>query len=440
MPRARRMGLPLAFLVGISLVSDIIAVKCPSFTPCAGLKARFFTSLELDTGLEEGRCLCGEALSFFEPDKQIPNWDAGRTCRTELGHACKEWVTTEVGAFEWVKSHCCSKPPSPFETSDCTTLSAKAPTNSSYAVRYEGYVTMPEWTSDDFDFHFGPTNVMPDERIRMWLDNSLIVDQWSSLMSSSFTQMTVISSGHSLKPHGTYKIKVELQRTRTGSSDGSAVAFEWSSPVPPSSPSGYVPGTAFSTSGTDPWNPVSTVECSRACITTIPYSSPDSVETTWMGEKLERKFPVRVSAKCASTDWEEMACHAVPTNSTSLRIDITKGMAYQCCTGGNCFKEHAALRSLNLYPTPAYCATDKAHSCTAPVAEAYKCRHYSAFEAADEYFMEFEGIPPRTYEVVDAQDECMSALLLHSTRASFFQGNISSCMSLACGDDDLGNC
>ena len=159
-----------------------------------------------------------------------------------------------------------------------------------------------------------------------------------------------------------------------------------------------------------------------------------------MGEELERKFPVRVSAKCASTEWEEMACNAVPTDSTSLRIDITKGLAYQCCTGANCFREHAALRGLNLYPTPAYCATEKAQACTAPFAEAYKCRHYSAFEAGDKYFMEIEGIS-RTYEVIDAQDECMSALLLHSTRASFFQGNVSSCMSLVCGDDDdLGKC
>jgi hypothetical protein len=58
------------------------------------------------SGSARSSCLCGQA-EFF-PNKQLPNWAIGRTCRTEASHACGQWqLEGNEEAIGYVKMHCC---------------------------------------------------------------------------------------------------------------------------------------------------------------------------------------------------------------------------------------------------------------------------------------------------------------------------------------------
>jgi len=78
---------------------DRRAVKCPNL-PAGCLN---------ETTIQSGSCLCGDAL-LLEPDKQIPNWDEGRTCGREAATwRCLEDIADpgKAGDVAYMREHCC---------------------------------------------------------------------------------------------------------------------------------------------------------------------------------------------------------------------------------------------------------------------------------------------------------------------------------------------
>merc|ERR1719373_226284 len=68
--------------------------------------------------MKDGSCLCGEGATFFA-DKQLPDWEQGRTCAKEIGMACSENATEEqLGQTQYMKHHCCEKVDRPEDPED----------------------------------------------------------------------------------------------------------------------------------------------------------------------------------------------------------------------------------------------------------------------------------------------------------------------------------
>jgi len=64
-----------------------------------------------------------------------------------------------------------------------------------------------------------------DERVKLWVDNSLLIDQWTSLDLAASVSATVAAA--LLTTDQLYDIKIEYKNVVGGASDGSTLLFEW---------------------------------------------------------------------------------------------------------------------------------------------------------------------------------------------------------------------
>jgi hypothetical protein len=96
-----------------------------------------------------------------------------------------------------------------------------------FSVRWSGLIRMPAATlaANAFTFHTQLTSTgAKDERVKLWIDNSLIIDQWSSLQSvgaANDLSASIPANLHTLTAGQFYDIKVEYKNVVGGSTDNS---------------------------------------------------------------------------------------------------------------------------------------------------------------------------------------------------------------------------
>jgi len=92
----------------------------------------------------------------------------------------------------------------------------------SFSARWSGMMRAPDTTRMvTFSTAVGSPTAM-DERVKLWVDNSLLIDQWSSLASTSRTAMRLDLIANQL-----YDIKLEFKNVVSGTSDGSNLKLSW---------------------------------------------------------------------------------------------------------------------------------------------------------------------------------------------------------------------
>ena len=132
----------------------------------------------------------------------------GRTCGNAISPSCGPCLTTNV---------------------DFSTTGLLGPysltADGSFSARWTGMIRAPydaaaTVTSTTFSAVVGSTSF--DERIKLWVDNSLIIDQWSSFATSTPTAVR-----YWLNPNQLYDIKVEYKNVLAGTADGSTFRLKW---------------------------------------------------------------------------------------------------------------------------------------------------------------------------------------------------------------------
>jgi hypothetical protein len=96
-------------------------------------------------------------------------------------------------------------------------------------------IRIPVATSLTFQTNIGSSIV--DERVKLWIDNSLLIDQWSSLATT--TPSSILPSNLMVADQ-LYDISVEYKNVVGGAADGSSLSLKWlhsGSGVPTSIPS-----------------------------------------------------------------------------------------------------------------------------------------------------------------------------------------------------------
>ena len=170
---------------------DTIA-SAPTFATAAGtgLIATYFNTPDL-----------GNARNTY--DCQM-----GRTCGNAMPPSCGPCLTTNV---------------------DFSTTGMNGPysltADGSFSARWTGMIRAPydpaaPVTSTTFSAVVGSTSF--DERMKLWVDNSLIIDQWSSFATSVPTALR-----YWLTPNQLYDIKVEYKNQLAGTADGSTFRLKW---------------------------------------------------------------------------------------------------------------------------------------------------------------------------------------------------------------------
>lgn len=126
--------------------------------------------------------------------------------------------------------------PQPYDTSSCDTAAATVATtglltpasliaDGIFSVRWAGLVRMPSsFTSLTFNALVGKAGVV-DERVKLWVDNSLVIDQWTSLAATSAS--AVVSTSYLPTASSLYDIKVEYKNVVGGVSDDSNLNIRW---------------------------------------------------------------------------------------------------------------------------------------------------------------------------------------------------------------------
>ena len=97
-----------------------------------------------------------------------------------------------------------------------------------FSVRWAGMVRAPGTTQMvTFRAKVG-SSTAKDERVKLWVDNSLIIDQWASLAAT-----VADAARQQLTPNQLYDIKVEYKNVVAGSADGSQLSLmaAWNSQV-----------------------------------------------------------------------------------------------------------------------------------------------------------------------------------------------------------------
>jgi hypothetical protein len=90
-----------------------------------------------------------------------------------------------------------------------------------FSLRWTGLIRAPQATSYTFQAALGSVTAF-DERVKLWVDNSLLIDQWSSLAST--TPQSVVPS---LSVDQLYDVQVEYKNVAGGATDGSRLALGW---------------------------------------------------------------------------------------------------------------------------------------------------------------------------------------------------------------------
>jgi len=99
----------------------------------------------------------------------------------------------------------------------------------SFSARWAGMVRAPDATGlVTFKAEVGGTG-SKDERVKLWIDNSLLIDQWTSLaeIGGSVTRTAVPLD---LTANQLYDVKIEYKNVVAGSADGSKLQLSWEYP------------------------------------------------------------------------------------------------------------------------------------------------------------------------------------------------------------------
>jgi hypothetical protein len=115
-----------------------------------------------------------------------------------------------------------------------------------FSVRFTGLIRMPTayTTFSEVKFHTKLDADSKDERVKLWIDNSLIIDQWSSL-SATDPSSTLAANRHTLTQDQFYDIKVEYKNVVGGTTDGSKLQLLWETAGVNSGTQQVVPITAL---------------------------------------------------------------------------------------------------------------------------------------------------------------------------------------------------
>jgi len=128
--------------------------------------------------------------------------------------------------------------PQSYATSYCDTSTATIATSNLitpasliddgiFSVRWAGLVRMPAtFTTLTFNALLGSASVV-DERVKLWVDNSLLIDQWTSLAATTIS--SVINTFYLPTASSLYDIKVEYKNVVGGVSDGANLNIRWES-------------------------------------------------------------------------------------------------------------------------------------------------------------------------------------------------------------------
>ena len=90
-----------------------------------------------------------------------------------------------------------------------------------FSLRWTGLVRAPQSSSFTFQALIGSSTVF-DERVKLWVDNSLLIDQWSSIATT--TPSSIVPS---LSVDQLYDIQVEYKNVVGGATDGSRLTLQW---------------------------------------------------------------------------------------------------------------------------------------------------------------------------------------------------------------------
>ena len=126
--------------------------------------------------------------------------------------------------------------PQVYDTSSCDTGTATVGTtglvtpaslidDGIFSVRWAGLVRMPAtFATLTFQAKIGKAGV-EDERVKLWVDNSLLIDQWTSLAATDIS--AVVDANHHPAASSLYDIKVEYKNVVGGASDDSNLDIKW---------------------------------------------------------------------------------------------------------------------------------------------------------------------------------------------------------------------
>mmetsp|Transcript_34887 Transcript_34887/g.82189 ORF Transcript_34887/g.82189 Transcript_34887/m.82189 type:complete len:5981 (-) Transcript_34887:63-18005(-) len=95
-----------------------------------------------------------------------------------------------------------------------------------FSARWTGLIRPDAVTADTeytFEARLTSGGAAVDERVKLWIDNSLLIDQWTSLLAVNVTATAVVTANQ------LYDIKVEYKNTVGGSSDNSQLQLRWES-------------------------------------------------------------------------------------------------------------------------------------------------------------------------------------------------------------------
>jgi hypothetical protein len=90
-----------------------------------------------------------------------------------------------------------------------------------FSLRWTGLIRTPQQSSYTFQAALGSSTAF-DERVKLWVDNSLLIDQWSSLASTAPQSIVPPLYADQL-----YDIQVEYKNVAGGATDGSHLTLRW---------------------------------------------------------------------------------------------------------------------------------------------------------------------------------------------------------------------
>ena len=258
----------------------------------------------------------------------------------------------------------------------CEEMQGELP-SSGCPVRTTAVLQMPPTVQEE-QFYFAAGMAGQDDRLKLWLDNTLIIDQWASL--SSWDPM---STGLHLDPDAApYKIVWEYtipneQYSQTSSKMPMELIYGvgqgnfdsvWDL-LQSSFPDDSGPMEQIHENGGDYYD-------EDGWRFGVSYLTDAPIESPTIGAS---RTPVTIETSCVDAGASASLPLPCPSpqhaGGTSVFVDRTEGFTWQCCYGDDCVAEFTALRDLDIYPSDHHCKSEQVRACTDPIIEAYKCQH-----------------------------------------------------------------
>jgi len=259
-------------------------------------------------------------------------------------------------------------------------------------VTITALLRMPPTAQEEQAFYFVPFVSQATDRVKLWVDNKLLVEQWTSLSS-----VDPISTGQNLDhetapykivieyniPEWDYAQRLDWQATPdlfvgVGHGNMNHIDDFFDDPDP-FAIIGEIHDYGEDFYDEDGWRMgFSELKEAPFALPTIGASrTPVKIETSCVGAPPMPNSLSPSPLPCPSPQ------HA---GGTSLFVNRADGFSWQCCYGNECVAEFMALRDRDIYPSDQHCMSEQVRACTAPVIEAYKCQHghnYSTFDFVD---------------------------------------------------------